>query len=107
LNKEREELFSQINLRVDQMFEQGLVEEAQQLYPFRNLNSLNTVGYKEIFQHFDGSISLEEARELIKRNTRNYAKRQLTWFKRYKDIEWFSPLQIDEIKQFLKAKLDE
>lgn len=105
LNKEREELFSQINQRVDQMFEQGLVEEARTLYPFRNLNSLNTVGYKELFQHFDGNISMEVARELIKRNTRNYAKRQLTWFKRYNDIEWFSPLQIEEITNFLKAKL--
>ncbi len=107
LNKEREELFSQINLRVDQMFEQGLVEEAQSLYSYRNLNSLNTVGYKEIFQHFDGNISLEEAKELIKRNTRNYAKRQLTWFKRYKDMVWFSPSQTGEITEFLKAILHE
>lgn len=107
LNKEREELFSQINQRVDQMFEQGLVEEAQSLYAYRNLNSLNTVGYKEIFQHFDGNISLDEAKELIKRNTRNYAKRQLTWFKRYKDMEWFSPSQREEITEFLKAKLHE
>lgn len=107
LNKEREELFSQINQRVDQMFEQGLVEEAQSLYAYRNLNSLNTVGYKEIFQHFDGNISLDEAKELIKRNTRNYAKRQLTWFKRYKDMAWFSPSQREEITEFLKAKLHE
>lgn len=107
LNKEREELFSLINLRVDQMFEQGLVEEAQSLYAYRNLNSLNTVGYKEIFQHFDGNISLDEAREFIKRNTRNYAKRQLTWFKRYKDMAWFSPSQREEITEFLIAKLHE
>lgn len=107
LNKEREELFSQINQRVDQMFEQGLVEEAQSLYSYRNLNSLNTVGYKEIFQHFDGNISLDEAKEFIKRNTRNYAKRQLTWFKRYKDMAWFSPSQREDITEFLRAKLHE
>lgn len=97
LNTNREQLFSQINQRVDQMFEQGLVEEAQSLYPFRHLNALNTVGYKELFAHFDGSTSLEEARELIKRNTRNYAKRQLTWFKRDKDIVWFEPDQKAEM----------
>ncbi len=107
LNKEREELFSQINLRVDQMFDEGLEEEAKSLYPYRALNSLNTVGYKELFQHFDGLITIDEAKELIKRNTRNYAKRQLTWFKRYKDLEWFSPLQTAEISEFIKTKLNE
>ena len=89
LMRPREELFQRINLRVDQMMEEGLLEEAKSLLSYRNLNALNTVGYKELFQYMDGALSLEEAVEQIKTNTRRYAKRQMTWFKRdgeYKEI---------------------
>lgn len=86
--REREELNHRINLRVDKMFEQGLFEEALGLYPFKHLNSLNTVGYKELFAHFDGQCSLEEAKEKIKTDTRRYAKKQMTWFKKDEDIKW-------------------
>lgn len=106
LNKAREELFEQINQRVDFMFEEGLLEEARSFLPFKHLNSLNTVGYKELFLHFEGRITLEEAKEQIKKNTRNYAKRQLTWFKRYKDVEWFEPVHKDAILSYLNEKLD-
>ena len=82
LNRPREVLFDRIGRRVDQMMEQGLLEEARGLYPFRDLNALNTVGYKELFDYFDGKCSLERAVEDIKTHTRRYAKRQLTWFKR-------------------------
>ncbi|HEX3009031.1 MAG TPA: tRNA (adenosine(37)-N6)-dimethylallyltransferase MiaA [Bacteroidales bacterium] len=106
LNKSREELFEQINRRVDEMFDLGLPEEARALYPYKSLNSLNTVGYKELFLYIENKISLDEARELIKKNTRNYAKRQLTWFKRYDDMVWFHPDQVNEIQQFLKERMD-
>jgi len=91
LNRERDELFERINQRVDEMFEQGLLEEAKKYYPLRHLNALNTVGYKELFEYFDGTISLEHAIENIKTNTRRYAKRQLTWFKKDKELKWFHP----------------
>lgn len=88
LNRPREVLFDRINRRVDMMMEEGLLEEARSLYPFRNLNALNTVGYKELFDCFDGKCSLEQAVEDIKTHTRRYAKRQLTWFKRdFKELE--------------------
>ena len=82
LNRPRDVLFERINRRVDAMMEQGLLEEARQLLPYRDLNALNTVGYKELFDYFDGKCSLEQAVEDIKTHTRRYAKRQLTWFKR-------------------------
>lgn len=82
LNRPREVLFDRINRRVDQMMEQGLLEEARTLYPHRELNALNTVGYKELFSYFDGKTSLQQAITDIKTHTRRYAKRQLTWFKR-------------------------
>ena len=97
LNEDRIELFARINERVDEMIENGLIEEAQQFFANKDLNSLNTVGYKELFDCFDGSISLEKAIENIKTNSRRYAKRQLTWFKRDESIFWFSPTQLDEI----------
>ncbi len=81
----REELYNNINFRVDQMMENGLLKEAESLYPYKHLNALQTVGYKELFDYFDGKISLEKAVEEIKKNTRHYAKRQMTWFK--KNIE--------------------
>jgi len=84
----REELYERINKRVDKMFEEGLVEEARQLYPHRELNALNTVGYKELFEYFDGNWTLDYARQMIQQNSRHYAKKQLTWFKRDEEIRW-------------------
>lgn len=89
LNMEREQLYARINERVDVMIESGLVDEAKMLYTQRHLNALNTVGYKELFAHFDGEGSLTDAISLIKRNTRRFAKRQLTWFKKEEGINWF------------------
>lgn len=87
----REVLYERIDRRVDAMMAAGLEAEARALYPFRELNALQTVGYRELFDHFDGRTTLEEAVELIKRNSRRYAKRQLTWFRRDADIRWFAP----------------
>lgn len=87
----RDVLFSRIEKRVDAMVDAGLIEEARRFYPYRHLNSLNTVGYKELFRFFDGATDLDQAVEDIKTNTRRYAKRQLTWFKRDPDVKWFSP----------------
>lgn len=105
LNLPREELYERINRRVDIMFEEGLMEEAKTYYPHRNLNSLNTVGYKELFEYFDGNWDLDFAKNMIKQNSRRYAKKQLTWFNRDKDINWFRPDQQEEILSFLKNRL--
>ena len=105
LKRNRNELYNRINKRVDQMIEQGLIEEARELYPYKHLNPLNTVGYKELFDYFEGKISLEEAIRLIKRNTRRYAKRQLTWFARDKEIEWFHPENKDQIMHYIQKEL--
>lgn len=105
LNLPREELYERINKRVDIMFEEGLMEEAKTYYPHRNLNSLNTVGYKELFEYFDGNWDLDFAKNMIKQNSRRYAKKQLTWFNRDKDINWFRPDQQEEILSFLKSRL--
>lgn len=88
--REREELYGRINLRVDEMVENGLVEEARKLYPKRRLNSLNTVGYKELFDYFDGKYSLDFAIDKIKQHSRNYARKQMTWFKKDKEIYWIN-----------------
>lgn len=104
LQRDRAELYERINLRVDQMVEEGLVEEARRFYKDRKLNSLNTVGYKELFEHFDGVITLEKAIELIKRNSRHYAKRQISWFARDKDIVWFNPDNFREIVNFIRSQ---
>ena len=101
LERPREELFSRINRRVDQMLENGLEEEARKYYSLRQLNSLNTVGYKEFFEYFDGKISREKAIELIKRDTRRYAKRQLTWWAKDKTIKWFNPENPDQIISYI------
>lgn len=93
----REELYARIDRRVDAMLDAGLEAEARALYPYRTLNSLQTVGYRELFDYFDGRITREEAIELIKRNTRRYAKRQLTWFRRDTEIRWFAPDEDDAI----------
>lgn len=101
LNMPRPELFSRIELRVDQMVENGLVQEVQSLLPYRHLNALNTVGYKEIFEYLDSEITLEQAIINIKTNTRRYAKRQLTWFNRTDEYKWFEPSQLNEITNYL------
>lgn len=89
LEAEREVMYERINRRVDIMIEEGLIDEARELYPNRNLNALQTVGYRELFEHFDGKVTLPEAIEQIKMNTRRFAKRQMTWFKRTDGTEWF------------------
>ena len=103
LNIERELLFERISKRTEQMIANGLIEESKTLLPYRNLNSLNTVGYKEIFAYFDGVFTLDEAIEKIKRNTRVYAKKQLTWFKRDKSITWFNPSDVNEIFKYIDS----
>ena len=101
LNREREELYARINQRVDAMMQQGLLKEAEGLYLHRSLNALNTVGYKELFEFFDGRWPLEEAIERIKGNTRRYARKQLTWFKRDPEIRWFHPDNKKEIIDYI------
>lgn len=105
LNRDREELYDRINQRVDIMLNDGLVEEARSLYHLKHLNSLNTVGYKELFGHFDGEYDMEEAVRLIKRNSRRYAKRQLSWFNRDKEIMWFNPEDKEDILKAIKEKM--
>lgn len=97
LTKDRDELYKRINFRVDRMIETGLESEARQLYHLRHLNALNTVGYREFFEYFDGNISHEKTIELIKRNTRRFAKRQLTWWSRDMGITWFHPEEKEAI----------
>ncbi len=101
----RDVLYERINRRVDAMIMDGLVEEARRVYPKRHLNALQTVGYREIFDYFDGECTLEEAVELIKRNSRRYAKRQLTWFRRDDSIGWFSPSNLGSIIEFIDNKI--
>ena len=105
LNRPREELYSIINQRVDRMVANGLVEEVKSLYKYRNHNALKTVGYREIFDFIDGKISLTEATDLIKRNSRRYAKRQLTWWGRDNEILWFHPDDEENILKFIKGKI--
>ena len=98
---DRAELYNRINVRVDAMIKNGLVKEVQALLPYRNENALQTVGYKEIIEFLDHKISLNEAIEAIKQNTRNYAKRQMTWFRRDKEIHWFEPGEFESICRFI------
>ena len=102
--RERQELYDRINARVDDMIDNGLIEEAQRLYPLRHLNSLTTVGYKELFDYFDGKYDLNTAIEKIKQHSRNYARKQLSWFKRDKEIHWInlSDEKIDVEAQIMK-----
>lgn len=97
LDTERAIVYNRINKRVDIMLEQGLLEEVEQLIPYKHLNALNTVGYKEFFSYFNQQLSLEEATELLKKNTRNFAKRQLTWFRKDKNTHWFKPSKFENI----------
>jgi len=105
LNRDREELCNRINARVDQMMSDGLLEEARKVYAYKHLNSLNTVGYKELFNYLDGEWTLDFAVEKIKRNTRVYARKQMTWFKRDKDITWFHPDDESGVLSFIDAHL--
>jgi tRNA dimethylallyltransferase len=104
LERTREDLYLRINTRVDEMVKAGLEDEALRLYEFRNLNALKSVGYQEYFDVFDGKISKEKAIELIKRNSRRYAKRQLTWWGKDKEIKWFHPDRVEEIIEYCSAK---
>lgn len=103
LTREREELYDRINRRVDMMMQEGLLEEARRVYPFKHLNSLNTVGYKEMFQYLDGEWTLDFAIEKIKQNSRIYSRKQMTWFKRDTDIAWFHPDRQTEIMQYIHS----
>lgn len=105
LTRDREELYDRINRRVDLMVEEGLVEEARQVYPYRALNSLNTVGYKEMFKYLDGEWTLPFAIEKIKQNSRIYSRKQMTWFKRDKEIRWFHPEQEAEILEYCRQAI--
>lgn len=104
LNRDRTELYNRIDTRMDQMLANGLLEEAKALYPHRSHNALQTVGYKEIFEYLEGKYDWAEAVRLLKRNSRRYAKRQLTWFHKYPDYTWFHPNQLEEIRAFIKSR---
>ena len=105
LTRDREELYDRINRRVDEMMKEGLLEEAKSVYEYKHLNSLNTVGYKEIFQYLDGEWTLDFAIEKIKQNSRIYSRKQMTWFKRDTDITWFHPDQQEEIMNHINNLL--
>ena len=101
LNRDREELYERINKRVLNMIDEGLIDEVLQLYNFRNLNALNTVGYKEVFDYLDGLLTLDEATRQIQSNSRRYMRKQLTWFKRDESIKWFNPNNVEEILKYI------
>lgn len=105
VNLPREMLYERINQRVDCMMAEGLLTEAKELYDYRELTALQTVGYSELFDHFDGNTSLDEAVELIKRNSRRYAKRQLTWLRRSPEIEWFEPRQVEDMINYIDGHI--
>ncbi|BBA28773.1 tRNA (adenosine(37)-N6)-dimethylallyltransferase MiaA [Prevotella melaninogenica] len=105
LNRDRDELYSRINQRVLDMIEEGMIEEAQKVYPKRSLNSLNTVGYKELFEYLDGLTTLDEAIFKIQSNTRKYARKQLTWYKKDIAFQWFNPNNIEEILNYIHTTI--
>lgn len=105
LNKPREELYDRINLRMDLMIERGLFEEAERLFPLRELPALQTVGYQEIFGYLEEEYDREEAVRLLKRNSRRYAKRQLTWFRKEEDWHWFHPADYEAIEDLIRKLL--
>lgn len=105
LVRPREELFERINKRTLQMIDEGMIDEARRVYPRRGLNSLNTVGYKELFKYFDGTFTLDEAISRIQKNTRVYCKKQLTWFKRDDEINWFHPSEKDKILKLIHTSI--
>ncbi len=104
LDMDRQKLYSSINQRVDAMMDNGLLEEVKSLKPYQHLNALKTVGYSEIFDHLNGMCTLEEAIDKIKQNTRNFAKRQLTWFRKNKEVMWFEPTEKTSILSFLQNR---
>jgi len=106
LERTRDDLYNRINSRVNDMIEMGIEEEARLLFKFRRLNALNSVGYREFFDYLDGKISREKAIELIKRNSRRYAKRQITWWGKDKDIKWFHPGQVQDIVDYITYTID-
>lgn len=103
LTRNREELYSRIDQRVDEMISNGLLKEAANMYPQRNLNALNTVGYKELFDYIDGKTDLQKAIFKIKSNTHKYCRKQLTWFKRDPEIKWFTPENVEEIINYINS----
>lgn len=105
LNRDRDELYNRINQRVLDMIEEGMIEEALQVYPKRTLNSLNTVGYKELFEYLDGLTTLDEAIFKIQSNTRRYARKQLTWYKKDTAVQWFNPDNIEEILNYIHTMI--
>ena len=105
VNMPREVLHNRINQRVDKMIGEGLVDEARSLYPLKHLNSLNTVGYRELFDYFDNKTDLSTAVELIKRNTRRYARKQISWFNGDNNIVWFQPDKVDDIIKYCNCKI--
>lgn len=105
LNRDRDELYSRINQRVLDMIEEGMIEEAQKVYPKRSLNSLNTVGYKELFEYLDGLTTLDEAIFKIQSNTRKYARKQLTWYKKDVAFQWFNPDNVEEILNYIHTTI--
>lgn len=105
LDRDRAELYHRIDQRMDHMIQAGLLEEARRLFPYRNLNALQTVGYSEVFGYLEGQYDWEEAVRLLKRNSRRYAKRQLTWFRRDEQIRWFPPDQLKEIESWIETQM--
>ena len=105
LRREREDLYRRINLRVDEMVSNGLEDEAMHLLQYKDLNPLKSVGYREFFDFFEGKITREKAIELIKRNSRRYAKRQMTWWSRDKEIVWFTPEKVQEIIGYITERI--
>lgn len=105
LTREREELYERINKRVDIMIEEGLIDEVKSVYEHKNLNSLNTVGYKEIIKYLDGEWDLQFAIEKIKQNSRIYSRKQMTWFKRDEEIKWFHPDNVKEIMEYINYRI--
>ncbi len=105
INLDREILYGKINERVDIMIKSGLIEEARELHRYKKLVALKTIGYSELFMYFENKISLDESIELIKRNSRRYARRQMTWFRRDKEIEWFMPNEINNIINYINNKI--
>lgn len=105
LTTPREALYERINSRVDQMIKEGLVEEVKSLIPYKEANALQTVGYKELFEHFENKTGLPAAIELIKQNTRKFAKRQLTWFRRDAEMQWFEPDEAEQIIAYIEKKI--
>ncbi|WP_085517611.1 tRNA (adenosine(37)-N6)-dimethylallyltransferase MiaA [Marivirga sericea] len=105
LERPREELYNRINLRMDQMISEGLFEEAENLYQYKELNALQTVGYSEIFRFLDEEYDMEEAVRLLKRNSRRYAKRQMTWFKKDSEFVWFSADKVNKVIDYIESRL--